>query len=274
MNRKNFSSTTLFLLLICLIGGQTGWSAPWPQFFSGIDEKEEIRIGREAARQVERENRLIRNRRVADYIQDLGQRLALQSGRPDLRYRFKVIDSREANAFALPGGFIYLNRGIIQLAENESELAGVLAHELAHVSESHGVEQVEKAQKIGFGLGMLDLFLGRTRSTKESLTALGAGLFAQGVFSKYSRDAEREADRIGVETLRQTGMNPSGMVSLFHRMETLRKTQPGLVENFFSSHPSLAERQENVAELLVPADDRLQIDSRQFQQIKRNLGAS
>ncbi len=82
----------------------------------------------------------------------------------------------------------------------------------------------------------------------------------------------READRVGVETLRQTGMNPSGMVSQFHRMETRRKTQPGLVENFFSSHPSLAERQENVAELLVPADDRLQIDSRQFQQIKRILG--
>lgn len=240
--------------------------------FFDISEEEEIQLGKSAAEQVERENRLVKNRKVAGYVQKLGERLARRSDRPGLKYQFKVIEKDDANAFALPGGFIYLHQGILQIAENESEVAGVLAHEIAHVSERHGIEQVKKAQRIGLGLAALDLIFGRNRGTGENLAALGAQLAAQGVFFKYSRDAEREADRKGVEILRKNGTNPRGMVTLFQRMESLRERNPGRVESFFSSHPSLRERQENISGSLTSGDSRLRSDSRDFQTAKKELG--
>ena len=267
---RNIAFVTTLVALVALTGVSTAGAGP-VQLFSQLTEREEIAIGRAAARQVERENRLVRHPGVVGYVQSLGEELARQSDRPDLRYRFRIIDRKEVNAFALPGGFIYVNRGLILLAKNESELAGVLAHEISHVTERHGVEQAKKAQTIGLGLGLLDIFLGRTRNTGESLAALGANLFAQGIFSKHSRDAERDADHVGVELLRRAGINPHGMVTLFQSMDSLRRREPGLVEKFFSSHPSLIERQENISELLNGQDASLQNDSRGFHRAKREL---
>lgn len=265
----------ILLPLLALAGDAAAGARPamlaHQLFLFDISEEQEIEIGKAAARQVEKENRLLRNQAVNGYVQALGERLARNSGRSNLSYHFKVIDRRDANAFALPGGYIYLHRGIIELAKNEGELAGVLAHEIAHVTERHGVEQAKKAQRIGLGLSLLDLILGGSRGSAESLAALGANLFAQGVFFKYSRDAEREADRVGVDILRRSGMNPRGMVTLFERMESLRKSRPKLVGGFFSSHPSLKERQENVSGVLVPSDSKLRTDSRDFQRAKGRL---
>lgn len=175
------------------------------------------------------------------------------------------------NAFALPGGYVYVNCGIVQLSDSESELAGVLAHEVGHVAERHHVDQLKKAQALGFGLGVLDLILGARRSTIENIGALSADLLAQGVFFKFSRDAEREADRVAIEMLRQSGISPQGMVTLFQRMESMRGRQGALVGDFFSSHPSLSERQKNVSGLLLSSDSSLTGDSRQFHLVRNKL---
>jgi beta-barrel assembly-enhancing protease len=240
------------------------------QLLGSLSPKQEYEIGREAAAQVEQQVRLLKDSSSQKYVQNLGMRLARQSGRSDVPYRFRIIDDQEANAFALPGGFIYINRGLIQLARNESELAGVLAHEIAHVSERHSVEQLQKAQRIGLGLGILDLLLGRSRGTAENVGALAANLLAQGVFFKYSRDAEREADQRAVEILRRAGINPNGMVTLFQRMESMRGSST--VSGFFSSHPSLGERQENISGMLNSRDTRLAQDSSAFRKTKNGLG--
>ena len=274
MERQQQMTPVLIAFLVMQLGIGSLCSAPLPPLFLNISEQEEIEVGRAAARQVERESPLVGNRNIVGYVQKLGDRLARHSGRNQLQYRFRVIDAGEANAFALPGGFVYINRGIIELADNESELASVLAHEISHVSERHGVEQVEKAQKIGLGLSLLDLVFGRTRGAVENLTALGANLFAQGIFFKYGREAEREADRVGVDILRRSGIDPRGMVTLFESMESLRRSQPNLVESFFASHPSLSERQHNISELLRDSDNRLESDSSEFRQIKKMLQAA
>jgi beta-barrel assembly-enhancing protease len=261
-----------YAVAFCLSAGMMAQATPpaLAQLFGELSPKQEYELGREAAAQVERQVPLVKSRSSQDYIQKLGARLARHSGRTDVPYRFRIIDDKEANAFALPGGFIYINRGLIQLARNESELAGVLAHEIAHVSERHSVEQLKKAQRIGLGLGILDLLLGRSRGTAENLGALAAGLVAQGVFFKYSRDAEREADQRAVDILRRAGINPNGMVTLFQRMESMRGSPA--VNSFFSSHPSLSERQKNISGMLNSRDTRLAQDSNAFRKTKNGLG--
>jgi len=247
-------------------------SAPpaYGQLFGDLSKAQEVELGRQAAAEVERQVPIVNDRSVQSYVDRLGRRLAANSGRTDIPYRFRVINDKQANAFALPGGFIYINRGIVQLARNESELAGVLAHEIAHVSERHSVDQLKKAQRLGLGLGLLEMILGRSRNTAESIGSLAANMVAQGVFFKYSRDAEREADRRAVSILRRSGISPAGMVTLFQRMESMKGNRA--VAGFFSSHPSLQERQRNISGLLDGRDGRMPADSVAFRRTKNELG--
>lgn len=256
----------VIILLFTTVNGVT-----FGQIFGTVSDAEEIRVGKSAARQVEEEYPILRRGAVPRYLEELGQRLVRASDRRDIRYHFRVINQDEVNAFALPGGYIYVFKGLVSLADNESELAGVLAHEIAHVSERHHIDQMEKAQTIGLGLGILNMVFGQQRSVGEDLGALGAQLFAQGVFSKFSRDAEREADREAVQFLRAAGISPLGMISLFEKLEGLRERQPGAVQEFFATHPNPAERRQNVREILTTSDRRLPNDSRSFQGVKRAL---
>ncbi|MGH9339597.1 MAG: M48 family metallopeptidase [Acidobacteriota bacterium] len=264
-----FVATAMVTALVAPATMSTALALPL-LFFADLSPQQEIELGRQAAAQVEREKPILRDRGINNYVQSLGNKLARNSGR-EIPFRFRVINERDANAFALPGGFIYVHRGIIELSRNESELAGVLAHEIAHVSERHIVEQMRKAQGLGLGLGILDMILGRSRNMGEQIGALVANLTAQGVFMKFSRDAEREADREAVQILRRSGINPQGMVTLFQRMEALRRQNPGLVGGFFSSHPSLGERQENISGLLRSSDSRLRTNSSSFSQVRNRL---
>jgi len=213
-----------------------------------LSPKQEVELGRRAAMEVERRYPLARNPAMQRRVQGLGQRLARHSGRR-IPYHFRVLDLREVNAFALPGGYVYVNRGAVELARSDSELGGVLAHEIAHVARRHGVKQAEKAQKLGLGLGVLDMVLGG-RGVGASLANLGARMVGDGVYLKYSRDAEREADREGVFIMRRAGMDPRGMLTFLHRMAQLQRSNPGRVSTFFSSHPSLQERERNIGSLI------------------------
>ncbi|MBI4445175.1 MAG: M48 family metalloprotease [Acidobacteria bacterium] len=212
--------------------------------FQRLSETQEIELGREAAQEVLRTHPVLRNRAAQNYVNRLGQRLARNSGR-NIPYHFTVLDRDEINAFALPGGHIFLNRGVLDTARSDSEVAGVLAHEISHVTLRHSVEQLQRAQRIGLGLGILDLLVGR--GTGGQIANLAGQMVGGGIFFKYSRDAERAADRLGVQLMRHSGFNPMGMLTFLERLE--RSSQRG-ASGFFSSHPSLRERRRNIADLI------------------------
>jgi beta-barrel assembly-enhancing protease len=236
------------VLLICL---QTPAVA---QFGGNLTTAQERELGRQAAAEVDRKNPVVRDKAVQSKVNALGQRLARRAGR-NLPYTFKVLDIAEVNAFALPGGYIYVNRGVLRLAGSDSEIGGVLAHEIAHVARRHSVQQVQRAQRLGLGLGLLDLVLG-SRGAGGAVANTAAQMVGEGVFLKYSRDAEREADRDAVTIMRRAGMDPRALLTFVHRMAQLQKSNPGTVATFFSTHPSLEERERNIGALVASRGQR------------------
>lgn len=238
-----------------------------------LSEKDEIEIGRQAAAAVEKEQKILRDETVRRWVDRVGQRLVKKSGRPNIAYTFKVVDSPEVNAFALPGGFIYVNRGLIAMATSEDEVAGALAHEIGHVVARHGAEQIRRAQATELGLGALGAVLGK--GTKGEIAGVASKMVASGVFMKYSRDAEREADRLGVENMTAAGYDPHGMITLFEKLESLRKEQPNAVEKFFASHPSPEERIANVTPLVASSPSRRpsRREEQTFASIKRRVAS-
>lgn len=238
-----------------------------------LSEKDEIELGRHAATAIDKDVKLIEDPAIVKYIDTLGQSMVQKSTRKDITYTFKVVDSKEINAFALPGGFIYVNRGLIEAASNESELAGVLGHEIGHVVGRHGAEQAGRAGFIQTGLGALTSLLGR--GTASSMGQLAAQMVANGVFMKFSREAERQADLLGARMLYDASLQPSGMVSFFDKLASLQKSQPNAVLKFFSSHPSPEERSRNVSEAIseFPAKTANAVDDATFRDVQRRLAA-
>ena len=241
------------------------------QLFGGVSQEQEIELGREAATLIERDVRLLGDPTVGDYIEGLGQAIVSRSGRPDLTYTFTVVDAPEINAFALPGGFVYVHRGLIEAADSESELAGVLGHEIGHVVARHGVDQMQRAQIANVGLGVLESLLGRGRTA--TISNLAADLVAGGAFMKFSRDAEREADQLGARNIADAGQDPRGMLTFFDRLDALRERDPNVVDRFFASHPSPAERVQNLSALVdsLSAAPNLQADTTAFQRVRSYL---
>ena len=241
------------------------------QLFGGISEEQEIELGGEAAMMIDRDLRLLEDQTVRDYIEGLGQALVSRSGRPDLTYTFTVVDAPEINAFALPGGFIYVHRGLIEAADSESELAGVLGHEIGHVVARHGVDQMQRAQIASVGLGVFESLLGRGRAA--TIGNLAADFVAGGAFMKFSRDAEREADHLGARNVADAGLAPRGMLTFFENLDARRERDPNAVERFFSSHPSPAERIENLGGLVdsLSASAGLRADSTAFHRVRTRL---
>jgi len=177
---------------------------------------------------------------VQEYIQRLGGVLAAKSGRPNLPWRFRVIEDKHINAFALPGGFIYVHSRVLQLADSEAELAAVLAHEIGHIEGRHHKAQIEKAMRYQLGLGILGAVLG---SGSGSNAALIAGrLLVQGQLTRYSREAENDADRRGVALLARTGFNPLAMSHFLQKLVDAEGARAGHSGGFFDDHPAAAER--------------------------------
>jgi predicted Zn-dependent protease len=213
---------------------------------------QDVSIGRDAAAQAERQLPILRDGAVQGYVNAVVRRLAASAPGPRFPYQAKVVNAAEINAFALPGGYIYVNRGLIQAVRSESELAGVLAHEMGHVAERHGTEQATKAYGAQAGFSLLGRVLGgrdhRIGLGEQILGSLGANA----LFMKFSRDAENEADRVGVRMMARAGYDPMAMASFFDLLESQRRRNPGAVERFFSSHPSPASRSANVRAIARP----------------------
>jgi predicted Zn-dependent protease len=238
-----------------------------------LSTEQEVEIGRQAAQEIEKQVRLYDDPDVVSYVDGLGQVLAKHSKRADIRYRFRVVDTKEVNAFALPGGWLYVNRGLIEAAENESELAGVIAHEIGHVVGRHGARQITRR----YGLAVLvELALGGeegsslAREIAGQFAAAGAGL----TLLKYGRDAEREADRLAVEETYAAGIDPNGVATFFDKLMALHESEPSGVASWFSTHPPTRERIDNVRSEIrsLPSKPGLKVDSRRFREIKARIG--
>jgi predicted Zn-dependent protease len=206
-----------------------------------ISVNDEIAMGRDAQTQVKKSVPIVSDSALNAYVVQIGRQLAAKARGPRYPYSFSIANYRELNAFALPGGPVWINRGILHAAANEAQLAGVLAHEIAHIAERHAADQITKQLVANGFLGLLGAVLGNDPGAARTAQA-GARILAGGYMLKFSRDDEREADAIGLQIMRRAGWDPRGMAEF---METLRREQgrdPGSVEIFLSSHPAPAER--------------------------------
>jgi beta-barrel assembly-enhancing protease len=233
--------------------------------------EKEIALGKQLAQEVERSAKLVDDPVVTEYVNRVGQNLVRNS---DARVPFtiKVIDSDEVNAFALPGGFFYVNSGLILRAQEESELAGVMAHEIAHVAARHGTKQATKGDIIQIASipAMIMLPYGWA----------GYGIY-QGMnflipmtFLKFSRDIEREADFLGLQYMYKAGYDPNSYVTFFERIQADEKRRPGTIGKAFSTHPPTPERIENTQKeiaRILPARQEYIVTSSEFDSVKSRL---
>ena len=243
---------------------------------SSVSVQDEVQLGRQAAANVNRQLPIVGESAINRYINQLGNRIARQADPRGLTYNFYVVNSDAVNAFALPGGYIYINRGLIDRADNLSELAGVLAHEIAHVTERHGVEQMVRAQNASTGVGLgAAVYTILTGSPPGQAAGAAVQIGGTGYLAKHGREAEREADLKGIEFVTRAGIHPRGMVTFFNELLAERKRNPNRLEQFFSTHPLTEERIENTnrAVQAIPASrlQRLTTDTRDFQQFKSQV---
>lgn len=234
-----------------------------------ISVNDEIALGKEAQKQVKAQVPELTDSTVAGYVSTLGRQLMAHASGPKYPYSFSTANYREINAFALPGGPVWVHRGTIEAAANEAQLASVLAHEIAHISERHAADQITKALVANGLLGLLGAVLGDEGGGART-ARLAAQVLAGGYMLKFSRDDEREADRVGAQLMKLAGWDPREMIGF---METLRQQQgrdPRSVETFLSSHPAPAERVELLRKEFGGVSGGRR-DSTQFQQIRQRL---
>jgi predicted Zn-dependent protease len=211
--------------------------------FSLMSEAQEIQLGQEMDAQVKREMGVYEDADLQRYVADIGMRLARASERPNLPWHFTVVDEPAVNAFALPGGYIYITRGILPFLNDEEQMAGVLGHEIGHVTARHSAQQYTKATSAGVGLTLLSIFVPEARPLQGAAeTALGV------LFLKYGRDDELQADRLGTQYTAKSGWDPrgvGGMLRTLERLDAASGSSKG-VPNWLSTHPSPADRVQKV----------------------------
>jgi predicted Zn-dependent protease len=205
-----------------------------------VSVPEEIEIGKAANDQARSQMPVLRDRPVAAYVTSIGARLARAAPGPRYPYTFTVANRGDINAFALPGGPVWINRGVLEAATNESQVAGVIAHEIAHIGRRHAADQLTKTMIANWGLGLLGAVLGNTGGASAAQVA--ARMMADGVFLKFTRDDERDADRVGLDIMTRAGWDGRGMVEMFEILQRRTRANPESVAVFVSTHPPPADR--------------------------------
>jgi hypothetical protein len=246
-------------------GGRTVLKPGWNIFSA----QQDVEVGQQVSRDAERQLPMLNDSRVHSYLNKLGQRLTAHAPGTKFPYTFKAVNDKAINAFALPGGPIYINRGVIEAADDEAQLAGVMAHETSHVALRHGTNQASKASAAQMPLAILGGMLG-SDSTGVILTQLGAGFAVNSVLLKYSRTAESQADILGAQILSDANYDPRAMAQFFEKIRA--QDGGGQPVAFFSSHPSPERRTERINQEVfnIGGSGRgYNTDSREFNQIKR-----
>jgi len=240
MRRLTLAVIILATSLACATNPVTG-----KKEFSLMSEAEELAIGQQADAEIRREMGVYDNQELQRYVSDIGMRLAQQSHRPNLPWTFTVVDSPAINAFAVPGGYVYITRGILPYLEDESELAGVLGHEIGHVTARHASQQYSRQAAGGIGLAVLSIFVPQTAPFQD-FSSMGLGV----LFLKYGRDDELESDRLGMEYAAANGWDPHGVPRFLTTLSRVSATSERGVPNWLSTHPDPGSRVE-VAQPLV-----------------------
>jgi predicted Zn-dependent protease len=231
--------------------------------------EKEIALGKQLAQEVERQAKIIDDPVIAEYVNRVGQNLVRNSD-ANVPFTINVLDSEEVNAFALPGGFFFVNSGLVLKADNEAELAGVMAHEIAHVAARHGTRQATRGTIINYASIPLIFMGGWTGYAIRQ----GAGLAIPLGFLTFSRGFESEADMLGLEYMYKTGYDPTAFVDFFEKIQTLEKKKPGTMSKVFSTHPMTDDRiksaQKNIATILKAKPEYV-VNTSEFNDVKGRL---
>jgi predicted Zn-dependent protease len=231
--------------------------------------EKEIALGKQLAQEVERQARIVDDPVIAEYVNRVGQNLVRNSD-AKVPFTIKVIDAEEINAFALPGGFFFVNTGVVLNADSEAELAGVMAHEIAHVAARHGTRQATRGQLINYASIPLIFMGGWTGYAIRQ----GAGLAIPLGFLTFSRGFETEADMLGLQYLYKAGYDPTAFVDFFEKIQSKEKRKPGTMAKVFSSHPMTDDRiknsQKNIQEILAAKPEYV-VTTSEFNDVKARL---
>lgn len=237
--------SSLLLNVSCSVNPATG-----KQQLSFYDEAEEIEMGREADAEIVGAAGLYDDPELQEYVEELGQRLAAESERPNLPWSFQVLDDPAVNAFALPGGYVYITRGLITHMESEAELAGVIGHEIGHVTARHSVNQASKQMLAMIGLGVAAILSPELEDWAGAAT-LGASL----LFLKYGRDDERQADDLGLRYMSRSGYDPREMPGVFAVLDGVQQVEGGGgLPGWLSTHPDPGKRRERMTQTVAALD--------------------
>ena len=242
MQRLRSAVNPAIALAIALIftAGIAGAQTQIKPGFNLFSTQDDVQIGQQSLQQALQQLPIVNDSQINSYVNGIGQRLAANSGGPNFQYQFRVVNASDINAFALPGGFVFINRGILEQARNEGELAGVLAHEISHVALRHGTHQASKAYLAQAGISILGGILGGKvgQGAAQIINAVG-GLGLNALFLKYSRDIETQADVRGSQILAASGYSPADMVGFF---QTLERIDPSKKTNWMADHPAPPDR--------------------------------
>lgn len=242
-----------------------------------ISTQQELNVGAQYAAQLERELPIVHDPRIQADLDAIAARLTPFSVRGEVRYRFFLVNSDVVNAFAVPGGYIYVTRGIVERMTSLDQLAGVLGHEMGHVEFRHSARQIGRAHAAQVGIGVTAVLVGGGRS--GDVATQGAGLAARLALQRYSRDQERESDRFAVDVTTRAGINPGGIVAFFEVLRQVEGSRPNELEYFFSSHPLTDDRIHDVNALIqaqpaaVAALETGQRDAPEFDRLKAAVRA-
>ena len=262
-------STPMFTTRLCLL-----LSSVVLVTACSVSQSDERAIGSANAAQVDSELPIVHDSVVDLFVTELGRSMASKTSRADLDWRFEVVNSPDVNAFALPGGFIYVNRGAIEQADRFDEIAGIMGHEIGHVVRRHSVKQIQGQERRVVGLVLL-CTLTRICHTIGGRVAVQVGEDA--LSAKYSQHDEAEADSEGVVNTVRAGIDPEGLPAFFEKLFEEQKRQPSLVETFFSTHPSdesrVAHTRKQIAGLKLDPKQELRRDTPDFHAIQERVRA-
>ena len=231
--------------------------------------EKEIALGKQLSQQVLSTSRIVKDPVINEYVNRLTQNLVRHSD-AHVPFTVHVVESPEINAFALPGGYFFVNTGLILAADNESQLAGVMAHEIAHVAARHGTRNASKAQLVNYATIPLIFMGGAAGFGLRSAASLAIPLS----FLKFTRDDEREADFLGLQYMYETGYDPQSFITFFDKIEAQEKKQPGAIAKAFETHPPTPSRikasEKEIADVLPPRPEYV-LNTSEFDQIKARL---
>ena len=240
----------------------------------GVSQQQEVELGQQESAQIQQQLPLVQDALINQYVSTLGNQIASKTSRADLQWQFYVVNTDVVNAFALPGGIVYVNRGVLERADRMDELAGVMAHEIEHVVRRHSVKQMEQMQGANIGVA-LACSLTNVCSNQAAAAAINVGGTA--IFAKFSRTDEVQADEGGFHNLMNAGISPEGMLSFFQKLlaEEQQSGSSGAASSWFSDHPGTQDRIQDIQNMLaqVPATTlrSLTTDTQNFQQMKRRV---